>query len=159
VTCVGGKSDYVNLFGYLRYDGKSYDYQCDFFGGSPPLPEGLGWFIVLGVGTIFALLTSGMVWFSNRHVAADQQTGVNSETFSAAGRTIPAGLTAADVVSKWTWAATLLQSSNVAYRFGVSGPFWYAAGKNVLRSNSTHFTLSRAYVSLCHPRVSRAYCL
>merc|ERR1712100_100615 len=41
------------------------------------------------------------------------------------------GLTAADVVSKWTWAATLLQSSNVAYKFGVSGPFWYAAGATV----------------------------
>jgi Na+/proline symporter len=35
------------------------------------------------------------------------------------------------VVSKWTWAATLLQSSNVAYRYGVSGPFWYAAGATV----------------------------
>lgn len=88
-------------------------------------------FIVLGVGTIFACLTSGMVYFSNRHVPEDEQTGNNSETFSAAGRTIPAGLTAADVVSKWTWAATLLQSSNVAYKFGVSGPFWYAAGATV----------------------------
>jgi len=27
------------------------------------------------------------------------------------------------VVSSWTWAATLLQSSGVAYRYGVSGPF------------------------------------
>ena len=25
-------------------------------------------------------------------------------------------------------AATLLQSSNVAYKYGVSGPFWYASG-------------------------------
>ena len=30
---------------------------------------------------------------------------------------------AAAVVSSWTWAATLLQSSGVAYRYGVSGPF------------------------------------
>ena len=29
------------------------------------------------------------------------------------------------------WQATLLQSSNVAYKFGVSGPFWYAAGATV----------------------------
>lgn len=29
--------------------------------------------------------------------------------FSTAGRTIKAGLTACDIVSKWTWAATLLQ--------------------------------------------------
>jgi hypothetical protein len=30
---------------------------------------------------------------------------------------------------KWTWAATLLQSANVAFKYGVSGPFWYAAGE------------------------------
>jgi Na+/proline symporter len=36
--------------------------------------------------------------------------------FSTAGRSIKAGLTACDIVSKWTWAATLLQSSNVAYK-------------------------------------------
>ena len=28
------------------------------------------------------------------------------------------------IVSQWTWAATLLQSSNVAWQYGVSGPFW-----------------------------------
>ena len=38
------------------------------------------------------------------------------------------GLTAAVIVSQWTWAATLLQSSNVAWQYGVSGPFWYASG-------------------------------
>ena len=34
-------------------------------------------------------------------------------------------------MSKWTWAATLLQSSNVAFQFGISGPFWYAAGATI----------------------------
>lgn len=48
-----------------------------------------------------------------------------------AGRSIKAGLTACDIVSKWTWAATLLQSANVAYKYGVSGPFWYASGATV----------------------------
>ena len=48
-TCENGKSQYVNMFGYLNYKGEPYDGQCDFFGGNPPLPEGLGWFIVLGV--------------------------------------------------------------------------------------------------------------
>jgi len=47
-----------------------------------------------------------------------------SEAFSTAGRTVKSGLVAAAVVSSWTWAATLLQSSGVAYRYGVSGPFW-----------------------------------
>lgn len=41
------------------------------------------------------------------------------------------GLCACDIVSKWTWAATLLQSSNVAFQFGISGPFWYAAGATI----------------------------
>lgn len=41
------------------------------------------------------------------------------------------GLVASAVVSSWTWAATLLQSSGIAYRYGVSGPFWYASGATV----------------------------
>ncbi|GKC19044.1 urea-proton symporter DUR3, partial [Tanacetum coccineum] len=32
---------------------------------------------------------------------------------------------------EWTWAATLLQSSNVAWEYGVSGPFWYASGATI----------------------------
>lgn len=35
------------------------------------------------------------------------------------------------ITSEWTWAATLLQSSNVAYKYGVAGPFWYASGATV----------------------------
>ena len=54
-----------------------------------------------------------------------------SEAFSTAGRTVKSGLVASAVVSSWTWAATLLQSSSVAYRYGVSGPFWYASGATV----------------------------
>jgi hypothetical protein len=44
---------------------------------------------------------------------------------STAGRMVKTGLTASVIVSQWTWAATLLQSSNVAWQYGVSGPFWY----------------------------------
>jgi hypothetical protein len=51
--------------------------------------------------------------------------------FNTAGRTVKSGLVASAVVSSWTWAATLLQSSSVAYRYGVSGPFWYASGATV----------------------------
>ena len=49
-----------------------------------------------------------------------------SEHFNTAGRNVGAGLTAAVIVSQWTWAATLLQSSNVGWQVGVSGPFWCA---------------------------------
>src|SRR6202451_2209165 len=51
--------------------------------------------------------------------------------FSTAGRTVKSVLVASAVVSSWTWAATLLQSSGVAYSYGVSGPFWYASGATV----------------------------
>ncbi|CAN0306514.1 unnamed protein product, partial [Scytosiphon promiscuus] len=51
--------------------------------------------------------------------------------FNTAGRSIKTGLTASVIVSQWTWAATLLQSSNVAFNYGLSGPFWYASGATV----------------------------
>ena len=58
-------------------------------------------------------------------------TSISSEFFNTAGRTVKTGLTAAVIVSQWTWAATLLQSSNVAFQYGVSGPFWYASGATI----------------------------
>lgn len=54
-----------------------------------------------------------------------------SEMFSTAGRSAKSGLVGSAVVSSWTWAATLLQSTGVCYRYGVSGPFWYASGATV----------------------------
>ncbi|KEZ45051.1 putative urea active transporter 1 [Scedosporium apiospermum] len=51
--------------------------------------------------------------------------------FTTAGRTVKSGLVGSAVVSSWTWAATLLQSSGICYRYGVSGPFWYASGATV----------------------------
>ena len=73
----------------------------------------------------------------------------NSEEFSSASRSVKAGLIASGIVSAWTWAATLvsphlhtqcpadvlrclqLQSSAVAYKYGISGPWWYGAGATV----------------------------
>jgi len=134
--CVEGKSTFKNMFGYTRYDHtaakpSTYDGACSFFGGKPPLPEAIGWVITLALGCAFAALVGGLVYLSNKGLAEGDQTGNNSEVYSTAGRTISAGLTAADVVSKWTWAATLLQSSNVAWVYGVSGPFWYASGATI----------------------------
>ncbi|RVX70503.1 hypothetical protein B0A52_05154 [Exophiala mesophila] len=54
-----------------------------------------------------------------------------SEEFNTASRSIKSGLIACGTVSAWTWAATLLQASTVTYQYGVSGPFWYAAGATV----------------------------
>lgn len=94
---------------------------------SPPLDKSVGYGVVLGLGFAFAV---GMVitTYVLKRYNSEVQT---SEMFSTAGRTVKSGLVASAVVSSWTWAATLLQSSGVAYRYGVSGPFWYAAGATV----------------------------
>lgn len=55
-------------------------------------------------------------------------TRKTSEWFYTAGRSIKTGLIASSIVSAWTWAATLLQSSTVTFEFGIAGSFWYAAG-------------------------------
>ncbi|WIA11581.1 hypothetical protein OEZ85_011686 [Tetradesmus obliquus] len=101
--------------------------QCSFFGSSHAISEAVGWVIVVAFGALFTLLTSVLVFLDYRFGGSSH----TSEQFSTAGRSIKAGLTACDIVSKWTWAATLLQSSNVAYKFGVSGPFWYASGATI----------------------------
>ncbi|KAK3372707.1 Sodium:solute symporter family-domain-containing protein [Podospora didyma] len=69
-----------------------------------------------------------LVTFILRRYNRELQT---SEMFNTAGRTVKSGLVGSAVVSSWTWAATLLQSTGVCYRYGVSGPFWYASGATV----------------------------
>lgn len=69
-----------------------------------------------------------LVTFILRRYNSELQT---SEMFTTAGRTVKSGLVGSAVVSSWTWAATLLQSSSVCFRYGVSGPFWYASGATV----------------------------
>ncbi|KAG0570237.1 hypothetical protein M758_6G141600 [Ceratodon purpureus] len=101
--------------------------QESFFGGKPMLSQGIGYAVVLGFGALFALVTSFLVWLEQRYIFSRH----NSEWFNTAGRNIKTGLIASVIVSQWTWAATILQSSNVAWQYGVSGPFWYASGATV----------------------------
>jgi len=91
------------------------------------LDESIGWFIVVGLGAIFAGVISLEIKMEEKYLGHIQ----SSEWFNTAGRVIKTGLTAAAIVSAWTWAATLLQSSTVAYLYGISGPFWYAAGATI----------------------------
>jgi SSS family transporter len=91
------------------------------------LDESVGWFIVVGLGMVFAGIISAEIKIEEKYLGNIQ----SSEGFNTAGRIIKTGLTAAAIVSAWTWAATLLQSSTVAYLYGVSGPFWYAAGATI----------------------------
>jgi len=55
----------------------------------------------------------------------------NLDTAFDAGGKVSIGLTATTIVSQWTWSATLLQSSTVASKYGISGPYWYAGGATI----------------------------
>lgn len=92
-----------------------------------PLSQGVGYGIVVGLGIAFAIVMIALTYSLRRY----QKEYVNSEEFTTAGRSVGKGLIASAVVSSWTWAATLLQSSSQAYKNGVSGPFWYASGATV----------------------------
>ena len=93
----------------------------------PVLSQGVGYGVVVGLGLAFA---AGMI-LTTSSLRRYQKEIITSEEFSTAGRSVKTGLIAASVVSSWTWAATLLQSSSQAYKNGVSGPFWYASGATV----------------------------
>merc|ERR1711966_243935 len=120
------------------YDSPTPEYDIDatagvctrdesFFGDTYVLPQAAGYGIVIGFGIFFSLVT-GLILKANRRYGG---VNVSSEYFNTAGRNVKTGLTASVIVSQWTWAATLLQSSNVAYQYGVSGPFWYASGATI----------------------------
>lgn len=92
-----------------------------------PLSQGVGYGIVVGVGALFAIGMSLTSWILSRYMAEVQ----DSEMFMTAKHSVQVGLTASAVVSSWTIATTLLTSTTYGYRYGVSGPFWYAAGASV----------------------------
>ena len=95
---------------------------------SPPLTSGDGYGIVIGFGVLFAAGMVGTTFCLKRYHGESTDS---SEGFSTAHRSVKTGLIASAVVSSWTWAATLLQSSSVAYLYGISGPYWYASGATV----------------------------
>merc|ERR1712045_789053 len=88
----------------------------------------IGYLVVLGFGALFSIFTTLIVFLEKKFSGGKS---ISSEKFNTAGRTVKTGLTASVIVSQWTWAATLLQSSNVAWSYGVSGPFWYASGATI----------------------------
>ncbi|XP_052210132.1 urea-proton symporter DUR3-like isoform X1 [Diospyros lotus] len=112
---------------YSTEAGGSCVRQGSFFGGKAVLNQGVGYSVILGFGAFFAVFTSFLVWLEKRYVGSRH----TSEWFNTAGRNVKTGLIASVIVSQWTWAATILQSSNVAWQYGVSGPFWYASGATI----------------------------
>ncbi|TQN70535.1 putative urea active transporter 1 [Colletotrichum shisoi] len=94
---------------------------------TPVLNQGWGYGLMIGLGVLFAVIMIIITWALKRY-NYELQT---SEMFTTAGRSLKSGLVASSVLSTWTWAATLLQSTAVAYKYGVSGPVWYASGATV----------------------------
>jgi len=113
----------MTSFQPAEYAGKE-----SFFGDEAPLDISVGYIVVLGFGIAFSIFTTLIVWLD---VKFSGGKAITSEKFNTAGRSVKTGLTASVIVSQWTWAATLLQSSNVAWQYGVSGPFWYASGATI----------------------------
>jgi len=91
------------------------------------MPNWAGFLIIFGFGVFFSLVTTALTMLESKFAGVE----MTSEHFNTAGRDVKVGLTASVIVSQWTWAATLLQSSNVAWSFGISGPFWYASGATI----------------------------
>ncbi|KAK8847336.1 hypothetical protein IAR55_005193 [Kwoniella newhampshirensis] len=92
------------------------------------LPQGAGYGVVIGMGLFFSLVMVGITKVQTRYTSHKTSS---AEEFNSASRSVPPGLIAAGIVSAWTWAATLLQSSATAYKFGVSGSWWYASGATI----------------------------
>ncbi|PXF47435.1 Urea-proton symporter DUR3 [Gracilariopsis chorda] len=120
-SCENAQAVVNNFFNESKYECYTHFFR------SPPLSIAIGYAVVLAFGLAFGAATVALV-FIDQYIF---RRAMNSEYFNTAGRSVRTGLTASVVVSQWTWAATLLQSSNVAYQFGISGPLWYAAGATV----------------------------
>ncbi|KAI0635141.1 urea transporter [Trametes polyzona] len=94
----------------------------------PVLPQGAGYGVVIGIGLFFSAFMVCLTAIQSRYTGFSPK---NSEEFNSASRSVKPGLIASGIVSAWTWAATLLQSSAVAYKDGISGPWWYGSGATV----------------------------
>jgi len=93
----------------------------------PTVSLGAALLIFLGVGT-FAVGIAQAFQMVRKYVYHDAD---NLDTAFDAGGKVSIGLTATTIVSQWTWSATLLQSSTVASKYGISGPYWYAGGATI----------------------------
>jgi len=96
-------------------------------GVEPTVGLGAALLIFFGVG-VFAAGIAQAFQLVRKYVYHDAD---NLDTAFDAGGKVSIGLTATTIVSQWTWSATLLQSSTVASKYGISGPYWYAGGATI----------------------------
>ncbi|KAL4993622.1 Sodium:solute symporter family-domain-containing protein [Aspergillus recurvatus] len=91
----------------------------------PPLSQAVGYIVVVLIGAIIALVMMFVTKVLKKTTGEDNK---KTEMFMTANRTVRTGLTASAVISSWLWSTQLLGSSFTGYDYGVSGPFWFAAG-------------------------------
>jgi SSS family transporter len=90
------------------------------------LPYQSVYYIIAIFGVIFLIFS--LLWWKNILKVAHRNT---AEWFLSAGRNMKGGIVTASIVSTWTWAATIMVSSKMGYDYGISGPYWYAAGATI----------------------------
>ncbi|KAL0257672.1 hypothetical protein SLS55_006835 [Diplodia seriata] len=78
----------------------------------------IGWFV----------MENGMVFVTRILKKTVGEDNKKTEVFMTANRSVTRGLTSSAVISSWLWSTAMLGSSLVGYQYGVSGPFWFAAG-------------------------------
>ncbi|XP_052808030.1 uncharacterized protein LOC128236931 [Mya arenaria] len=96
-------------------------------GISPSVEVSETLFLVVGFGAFSAVVAILFVFIRTK-VYKDKNT---LDTAFDAGGKVSVGLTATTIVSQWTWASALLYSPVTATQFGISGPYWYAAGATI----------------------------
>ncbi|KFY43311.1 hypothetical protein V495_04016 [Pseudogymnoascus sp. VKM F-4514 (FW-929)] len=96
-----------------------------FFEVPPPLSQAVGYVVVVVIGLVFAI---GMIFITKLLKKTVNEDNTKTEMFITANRSVGTGLTASAVISSWLWSTAILGSSLVGYSYGVSGPFWFAAG-------------------------------
>lgn len=72
--------------------------------------------LIVGIGLTFSALMLCLSYIQGRYTEYKQ----SAVEFTSASHSVKPGLIGSGIVSAWTWSATLLQSSAVAYEFGVS---------------------------------------
>ncbi|GAA5882973.1 hypothetical protein JCM3774_002938 [Rhodotorula dairenensis] len=110
------------------------------------LSQGVGYGVVLGMGLFFTVLMIGLTWVQTRYTKFKMS---NLAEFSSASHSVKPALIGCAIVSSWTWAATLLQSSAMGYKVGLCGPYAYAAGATV---QIVLFSMNAAKIKLNAPR-------
>ena len=91
----------------------------------PPLSQAVGYVVVVVVGFTIAFAMVLATQVLKRTAGEDNK---KTEMFMTANRSVRTGLTTSAVISSWLWSTAMLGSSLVGYNFGISGPYWFAAG-------------------------------